>query len=194
MRTVMDRSFPAPLRTRMSTSDWTYFCDKVDTALDPMNGLKGNNSCSMCRHCMIGSICFGVAALGFLFGTVEVLQPAFSFVIIIVVAIFMSYFFRRYLRNTKQNVSNVISDVNRNLNNLCNEENAKSDNVTFYVKFNVNSFCIPSAACRIEYIERSFEDAEGFATLIAEATPVFTSVAIEDGTPSAPPILYKHSK
>jgi hypothetical protein len=186
----IDRTLPEPLTDRILTADWNCFCDKIDSALEPMNALKKKNS-----------FFFAFTGLIVFLSLLAVALSAFCFVIkptgavVIVLAIIFLYFLCKWWRRVKQKASNVIADVNRDLSNVCSTENARSDGITFCAKFEVNFCFIPSAEFRIEYIVRSsFEGGEEVIAAAPEAQPVFAAVvAVEDVTPmpSAPPIEYK---
>lgn len=128
------------------------------------------------------------------------------------------FLIRRYLRNVKRNASNTISDVSRNLTNLCDTENVKGNGITFYARSDMHQIGIPSAMFIIEYVVRvpgifvgaPDNGALPITSFPIEASPVISkgdspveatpflgtasfglsSYIIGDVTPSAPP-LYK---
>jgi hypothetical protein len=182
------RTLPGPLTDRILTADWNYFCDKIDAALEPMKAVNKFSSVAG-AHIFVHILLVVAAAI--LYRTkINAFSVGFG-----IAAVCLYFLWRRWWRRAKQNASNVIADVNRDLSNVCSTENARSDGITFCAKFEVNFCFIPSAEFRIEYIVRSsFEGGEEVIAAAPEAQPVFAAVvAVEDVTPmpSAPPIEYK---
>jgi hypothetical protein len=213
--TIIDRTFPDRLNshTRMSSSDWAYFCDKIDLTLSPMANLQRDNTFNTTIKISVTMIIAIVLAtiVHTVRGTIKVPTGA-AYLIIVLIVVGPMLYFRKFVRRVSQEASNTISDVNRNLKNECIAQNERIPGVSFYVKSSINRLGIPSVHFKLEYVMRSHEHehdvgadpdvemnnlSQPIPAVAVEATPVFASVVVDDydnnvnvtstPSPSAPP-------
>ena len=187
---AIERVFHSRLENYLSASDWVYFCDQVDAVLAPMNDLKKNDNITSALKILFFVVCACLVSVILYFALSKTFQAVF--LVIFFVWCLVIHFIRRYRRNIKQQASNTISDVDRNLNNTVDTENNKGHGVTFYTRSNIRQIGIPTAKFSLEYIVRGTE--VGIFPIPAASLPVATAIVastvVEDitPTPSAPPI------
>ena len=188
----IDRTFHDRLYALMSSSDWIYFCDQVDAALDPLN--DHSNTLTFTLQCVFTMIV--VIILSTIIYTVQgvfrIPKAAAYLVILILVAGPVVYYRRRW-RIARQTAFSIISNVSRNLTNICDTQNAQRSSVVYFARSKISRIGIPSAEFTIEYVVRAHDGNEAHATVAydIEGAPVIAAVVAEDDvatpTASAPP-------
>ena len=126
---TIDRTLPASLEPLISNSEWNRFCDYMDRALKPIEGIKQRASRLMLIAVCASFFIFALIAIlgGSLFKNNGNIFPVFAVLGILFIAIpaFMSFCTWKV---TEKEMNSVIQDVQR----VLNDESIRRSNISFH--------------------------------------------------------------